>query len=1071
MIASPMAKKTTRKSTGRKTAPSDTSRTELLASEGFGQESASILGTLINHSLVGIYIISGHRFTYVNPRLAEIFGYTVDEILAMENVSEVAAPEARSMVETNIQRRLEGAEESIRYSFEGIKKGGGRVVVEVFGSRAMVQGVPSVVGMLVDMSAQLVTESVQREQASAMRAAMDGMAILSKDGIYTYINEAHAKIYGYRSPADLIGKSWEVLYYENERRRINRDIFPILTSVGSWRGEAVGKRRDGTTFDQEISLSSIGDSGLVCVVRDITERRRAESELLKLRKAVDSAAEAIFMTDPDGIFTYANPGFQTLYGFAPSEVIGKATPRILKSGKHGPDDYNRLWNTLNKIGMFRGELVNRTRDGRLVDIETSVITIFDDRGTVTGFLAIQNDITERKRSERELRSLNRSLRTISECNEILVHATDERSLLNDLCNVIVRRGGYNLAWVGFRDQAGDGALVPVACAGDELGIFSIDEPWSGGHAVSGTHGTKGTSEEGGTHSFQKWQNELFNRGYNSVLGLPLQAADRGLGTLVICSIEPNSFNAREIQLLMELADDLAFGIVTLRTRREHSLAEMKISEQAALLDVATDAILVREIAGPILFWNKGAERLYGWSASEAVGADASILRAKEDEDKIRDVLDQVLLSGEWSGELNHVTKQGGSIIVESRWALLRDERGAPRSCLIVNTDITAKKRLESQFLRAQRMEGLGTLAGGIAHDLNNVLTPILMSVDILRGKFPDRDTMQVLNLVETTAKRGASMVQQVLTFARGVDGARGLIQPKHLLRELDKIVRETFPKTIRIKVDIAKNLGTVIGDITQLHQVFLNLCINARDAMPSGGQLSIKAENTILGDTASVLHISAKQGPYVVVTVSDTGAGIPADILQKIFEPFFTTKEPGKGTGLGLSTAETIIKSHGGFILVESQVGQGSMFRVYLPSEGQGQTSEPSRALPKLRSGNGETIMIVDDEISIREITREMLESYNYKTLVASDGVEALSLYTKHRDSIALIITDMLMPGMDGAATIRALRNLNPSARIVAVSGFTPDEQLPDSGADTFLSKPFTTEQLLSALSAILESR
>lgn len=506
-------------------------------------------------------------------------------------------------------------------------------------------------------------------------------------------------------------------------------------------------------------------------------------------------------------------------------------------------------------------------------------------------------------------------------------------------------------------------------------------------------------------------------------------------------------------------------------RRERRKSESQLHEQAALLDVAQDAILVLDFDDQICYWNKSAERLYGWTLTEALHQKAIELLFADTVSLYTEVKNIVKEQGEWQGEWNQRTKDQDSVMIESRWKLLCDSEDQPKSILVVNTDITAKKQLEAQFLRSQRLESIGTLAGGIAHDLNNVLAPILMSVEILKMKLTDSSSLQLLNSLESSAKRGAEIIKQVLTFARGSEGEKGDLQLKHIIREMVQIARETFPKSIEIFTDIPKDLWLISGDPTQLQQVLLNLSLNARDAMPNGGQLTIKAKNIWLDQTHLFLNLEAKPGAYVLLSVLDTGEGIPSHLKEKIFEPFFTTKPIGKGTGLGLSTLMGIVKSHRGFIEIDSVHGKGSCFKIYFPAQNSTNKILEVPLEEKIIPGNGEGILLIDDERAIRDITKKTLLSHSYHVFTAEDGAEGIAVYVSHKDRIDGIIVDMKMPIMDGPSTIRALRKLNPYVKIIISSGVAFDEQQADLSmlrVNGILQKPYTSYTLLKLLSEVL---
>jgi signal transduction histidine kinase/ActR/RegA family two-component response regulator len=431
-----------------------------------------------------------------------------------------------------------------------------------------------------------------------------------------------------------------------------------------------------------------------------------------------------------------------------------------------------------------------------------------------------------------------------------------------------------------------------------------------------------------------------------------------------------------------------------------------------------------------------------------------------------------LEKGEWRGEFNLRAKDGRELIVETGWTLVRDPQGNPKSILGISTDITKKKNLEAQMHRAQRMESLGTLAGGIAHDLNNVLAPLLMSVQLLKLKMGDQDGQRLLTTLETNVLRGAKLIKQLLAFGRGVEGERTAVQLDLVVRELEQIIDETFPKSVEFEKLIPADLWQVTGNSTQLYQVLMNLCVNARDAMPAGGRLQIQLENLVLDEIYAGLNLEAKPGSYVTVRVTDTGQGIPAAIRERIFEPFFTTKGQGQGTGLGLSTCLGIIKSHDGFIHCYSEPGKGTVFKVFLPAARgaatSGQNELKSAGLPR---GHAELVLVVDDEKAIREVAQRTLEHFGYRVLTAANGAEALAIYRQERDEIAAVLIDMAMPVMDGPAAITALRAINPQVKIISASGLDTvggARGAIGAGGRVFIPKPYTTEVLLQTLQRVL---
>jgi PAS domain S-box-containing protein len=656
-----------------------------------------------------------------------------------------------------------------------------------------------------------------------------------------------------------------------------------------------GKVRWVRWHGQVLQDSPSAPSRVVGVNMDITERKQAEEQLVLLNTAMLAAPNCVMITDESGIFEWVNPAFTKLTGYGFDEVIGKHS-RILKSGHHLPEFYVKLWRTITDGESWQGEFVDKSKDGSLHIEDATIAPVRDSSGKIRHFVALMQDVTARKKSERHLREL--------------------------------------------------------------IEVF----------------------------------------------------------------------------------------------------------------DKANDAVIISDLGGRITYWNRGAERLTGWMSAEMIGKSVNELfeiGIVADNAEIRKAVATV---GDWRGEVSGHNRNGDLVTIETSITLLRDESGHPAGRLSISTDITEKKKLADQFLRAQRLESIGMLAAGIAHDLNNVLAPIGMAAPLLRIHANQPGDLRLLDTLEKCAERGAGLVRQILGFAHGIEGIPQLMQVKHLFHDIIQVITETFPKSIVLDAKVTSDLWPIVGNPTLIYQVMLNLCVNARDAMPQGGILRLRAENCVLDATSAQAIAHAKPGSWLMLQVEDTGTGIAPEVLSKIWDPFFTTKSADKGTGLGLPTVRGIVATHHGFVELETLLGKGTTFRIYLPAAKPSVVDGVRVRLPSAEQGHQELILLVDDEELIRDTASSTLTNAGYQVVSTSDGVKAAELFASRSTEFELVITDLDMPNMDGESLARIIRLSRPALSILAMSGLSSGDtrQTPPAFATAFLSKPFTAEMLLNEVGRLL---
>jgi PAS domain S-box-containing protein len=823
---------------------------------------------------------------------------------------------------------------------------------------------------------------------------------------------------------------------------------------------------------------------------DVTERRLTENRLKeseeRFRATFEQSAVGMAHVAMNGRFIRVNQKLCSITGYTSQEMLGLTFQDLtLPEDRTGSEEARRAMLT-GEQRTFSVEKRYRRKDGRLVWVNLVTPLAENIITEEKYFISVFEDITCRKQAEFHLKRMNRLYAVLSKIAEVVVRTEELKPLYEKACRILVQDGLLRMAMV-VEVQRETGNLRSVASYGQScdylegLTITCKDEPLG--------QGTIGTAIRTGRHDvcndiaadprMAPWREAAHERGFRATASFPLTTRKGTAGALVLMADEAGYFKEDEIRLMVTVAEDLSFAMDALghESERQSAEAARRESEEkfTQLVENMTDVFWITSADGMLQYVSAAYEQIWGQEAAALYGKVGQWQESIVPEDRQRVAVqfaslatDEPKISMEY-----RISRPDGAVRwIYDRGFQIRDETGRLVRLAGIATDITERKNLEQQFLRAQRMESIGTLAGGIAHDLNNALTPILMSIELLKLTETDATRLNVLNTIEKSTQRGADMVKQVLSFARGVEGEQVDLEVIPLLREVEKMCNETFLKNIQVRSDIAADLWKVSGDSTQLHQVLVNLCVNARDAMSNGGVLTLTGKNVELDEQYAAMNLDALPGRYVLIQVEDTGEGMKPAVLERIFEPFFTTKELGKGTGLGLSTTLAIVKSHGGFMQVQSDPGAGTVFMLYLPA-----VASPAQRAPgmgksaTMERGHGELILLVDDEAAVREITRQTLEAFGYRVITASDGAEAIALYAVNKGEVALVLTDMMMPIMDGPTMIPVLLRMNPDVCIIAASGLNANGMVAkaaNAGVKHFIPKPYTAEVLLKTLREVI---
>jgi PAS domain S-box-containing protein len=904
------------------------------------------------------------RLVDCNPAAVNLLGYdartllgtSITDLHPAEDVEEVR--QAYQMLAT--EKHIEG-----EYRFK--RRDGKLIWVSL---RAVMTGSGHSIGFCQDITERRRAAETIANERQLLRTLIDLLPetfyVKDLESRFLVANAALAKHLGKESPSQIVGRTDADFFPPEAAAGFRAAELKVLNGEPLIEHEGRGVSPSGRECIHLTTKVPFRDSqgriqGLVGIGRDITERKQAEETFVAQQKLLDNLIAAVpdlvYFKDRQSRFIRVNEAYVKRARLTDVQAAAGKTDFDIFGEQHAREAYEDEQRI-----MATGEaIINKEEredwpDGRITWATSTKMPLLDSGGNIVGTMGISRDVTEQKQAEEELRRLNRSLETLSKCNEVVVRATDETELLTKICQIITQIGGFPLAWVGYSEPDESKSVRPIAWAGAEARYLeNLQVSWADGERGHGPTGVSIRTGQPATFSnlaenpnFAPWREAALRHGFSSSIGLPLKADDKTFGALTVYSSQAGAFNTRETALLAELADDLAFGIATLRNRVQ-------------------------------------------------------------------------------------------------------------------------RKQLEEQLRQSQKMEAVGQLAGGVAHDFNNILTVIQGNASLLLN--PQLDPAErsgCSRQVVQAAERAASLTRQLLIFSRKQVMRPASVDLNEVVANLTKMLRRILGEDIVLQTNYAPELAIIHADTGMIEQVLMNLLVNARDAMPTGGQLSISTSKEKFSNAQVEKNPDAVAGTHVRLTVRDTGCGIPRENLSRIFEPFFTTKAVGKGTGLGLATVYSIVQQHRGWITASSEVNKGSTFNIYFPAvEGERAEREAAPAATKLPRGTG-TILVVEDELAVRVLVSNLLQRCGYTVLAAESGVAAMKVWQEHQDRIQLLLTDIIMPdGMNGYELAQQLQAARPGLKVVYTSGYSGEvvgKSLSLADGVNFLQKPYLPQKLLQML-------
>ncbi|MCS6977195.1 MAG: PAS domain S-box protein [Gemmatales bacterium] len=1021
-----------------------------------------------------------------NPGAERIYGYSRNEILD-QHVSRLSPPE--EVAEGKVQRTFELTLREGRHEeeVERIRKDGSRFwaivtttdLHDYFGRH---------VGFAIvtrDITERKLAEATLRASEERFRLLVEGVKdyaifLLDPQGGIVFWNSGAEHITGYKAE-EVLGKPYATFFEPGDiAAHVPQQELAQAAAEGKCDEEGWRIRRDGSKFWANGILTALYDEhghvrGYAKIIRDLTERRQHEEEVRRkeafLQSVVDVAMDGLVTIDTQGVIAMFNKAAEAIFGYESSEVIGRNVA-ILMPEPFATEHHQYILNYLctgqaKVIGSIR-ELVGRRKDGSTFPIDLAIAEF--ESGGKRFFTAVIRDITERKQTETQLRTRLRQQQAVAAFAEMAVATpnldevmkqaveTVAEVLENELCKVLeLQPDGKSLllrAGVGWHEGLVGKATVSSGRESQAGYTLLSDRPV--------------IVEDLRTETRFSGPPLLHDHSVISGISVVIRGKERPYGVLGTHSTRKRSFCQDDANFVSAIASILGAAIER-RRLEEQLLREGQF--QAMLMEVLPGPVFLLDEQFRLVRWNKAVERITGYDTEELIQKTPWELVAQEQITILREALTEVLSKGHATAELDVLAKDGRRTPHFFSGIRLTTEAGL--RILGIGVDVSERRLLEEQLRQSQKMEAFGQLAGGVAHDFNNLLTIILGFSDLLLSMTPPEDpNREAIKSIHEAGERAASLTKQLLAFSRQTVLAPRVLNINDVVRETEKMLRRIIGEDILLSTVLDPQLYPVRVDPDQLTQVLLNLAVNSRDAMPKGGRLTIETRNVFLDEHYAMTHAQAKPGDYVMLAVSDTGSGMTPEVKARIFEPFFTTKGVGKGTGLGLAVVHGIVKQSGGNIEVYSEPGIGTTFKLYFPALKDAPAEVAVAGTGQTLRGGHETILVVEDEEGVRQLAGEVLQAHGYTVLAASSGQQALELIECYPASVDLLITDVVMPGMDGSELAALLRAKLPKLKVLFLSGYTDDAVVRHGILHhqvEFLQKPFSPFSLASKVREVLD--